>query len=94
MNEFVSRSKQQTGGNHFILAYDDANFGLTVKGIDGGGSTHKRLMMQLSKKVRVIMTDEYRTSKACPVCRVYDLKMECPKGNDDKYNYFSHRFKN
>ena len=33
------------------------------------------------------MTDEYRTTKACPVCKNYDLKMKCPKGEVTYHNY-------
>ena len=58
------------------MAYSDDNFGLTMKGMDDGGSKHYYLMMQLSKKVRVVMTDEYRTTKACPVCKDYWINWE------------------
>ena len=48
---------------------------------DGGESAHRRLMIRLSKRVLVVMTDEYRTTKACPVCKSYYLTIKCPKGN-------------
>ena len=53
----------------FVVTYGNSNFGLTMKGMvgGGGGSTHRRLMIRLSKRVPVIMTDEYRTTKVCPV---------------------------
>ena len=58
-----------------------------MKGMDGGGSAHKRLMTLLSKKARIVLTSEYRTTKACPCCRSPDLKMVQPWGHatyDDK----------
>ena len=58
-----------------------------MKGMDGGGSAHRCLMIRFSKRVPVVMTDEYRTTKDCPVCNNYDLNMKCPKRNDTYYNY-------
>ena len=71
-----------------LSPYGDGNFRLTMKGMYGGGSAHRRLMIRLSKRVPVVMTDEYRTTKGCPVCRNYDLKMKCPKGNATYYNEY------
>ena len=34
----------------FVVAYGDESFPLSVPGMDGGGSAHKRLMTLLSKK--------------------------------------------
>ena len=56
-----------------------------MKGMDGGGSTQRRLMIRLSDRVPVVMT-MYRTTKACPVCRNYDLKMKYLEGNTRSYN--------
>ena len=50
-----------------------------MKRMDIGDSTHKEIMIQLSKKVPVVMTDEYRTIKACSVCKDFDSKMKRPK---------------
>ena len=58
------------------MAYGDGNFGLSMIGMDSDGSAYKRLMAGLSKKVRVVMTDEYRTTKACPVCKDYWINWE------------------
>ena len=44
-------------------------------------------MTLLSKKVRIVLTSEHRTTKACPHCRSHDSKMVQPRGNatyDDK----------
>ena len=57
-----------------------------MKGMDGSGAAHKPLLIRLSKKVHVFMTDEYRSTKACLVCQDYDLKMKYLKGNDNYYN--------
>ena len=38
-----------------------------------------RLMMRLSKKVRVVMTDDYRYTKAYPVCQDCYSKMNFQK---------------
>ena len=64
-----------------MVAYGDGTFPLSMKGLDGGGSAHKRLMTLLSKKARIVLTSEYRTTKACPACRAPDEKMVQPKGN-------------
>ena len=90
INDFVSKCKQETKGNDFVVAYGNGSFALSMKGMDGGGSSHRRLMILLSKRVRVVMTDEYRTTKACSVCKNFDIKMKCPKG---KATYHSHRLK-
>ena len=64
----------------------DGNFGSLMKKMDGGVSTHRCLMIRLSKRVcvSVLMTDEYRTTIASPVCENNDLKMKCPLGNATK----------
>jgi len=49
--------------------------------MDGGVSAHNRLMMLLSKRVRIVMTNECRTTKGCPKCKANSLSMKCPKGN-------------
>ena len=87
INDFISKCKQERGGDDFVVAYGDGSFGLSMKGIDGGGSAHRRLTIRLSKRAHVVTTDEYRTTKACPVCKNHDLKMKCPKGKDTHHNY-------
>ena len=37
-------------GDNIVIAYVDGIFPLTMKGLDGGGSTHKRLIVLISKK--------------------------------------------
>ena len=70
--------QKNTGYNDFVIAY--ANFGSTMKGMDGCEYSYRRLMIRLSKRVPVVMTDS-KTKKACPVCKKHDLKMKFPKGN-------------
>jgi len=41
-----------------------------MKGMDGGASAHKQLMMMLSKRVRIVITNEYPTTKGCPNVRI------------------------
>ena len=53
---------------------------MTVKGVDGDGSAHKRLMM-LIKKIRIVLIDEYRTTKACPIWCKRENKMKQTLGN-------------
>ena len=43
-------------GKKYIDDFVDGNFGLTMKGMDGGGSAHKRIMVWFSKKVRMVIT--------------------------------------
>ena len=39
-------------GNDFIIACSDGNFGLSMKGINGGGSVHKRLMIRMDSNTK------------------------------------------
>ena len=50
INKAIKSFTDAAGGDDFIVAYGDGNFPLTLKGMDGGASEHKRLMMMLSKK--------------------------------------------
>ena len=52
------------GGDDFVVAYGDGDFPVVIKGL--GSSSHKKLMRLLSKKVRIVLTREYRSTKACP----------------------------
>ena len=63
------RTFREAGGDDVVVAYGDGSFPTSMKGMVGGGSAHKRLMALLSKKMRVVLTSEYRTTKACPTCR-------------------------
>ena len=54
--------------------------------MDGGGFADTLLMIRLSKSVITVMTDEYRTTKACLVCKKYDLNMKYSKRNATSYN--------
>ena len=86
INKTVNTCTEAAGGEDFIVAYGDGSFPLAMKGMDGGSSAHKRLMMLLSKRVRIVLTNEYRTTKACPKCRNNKLSMKCLKGNSWYYN--------
>ena len=58
INERVRLLKEEAGeGNDLVVAYGNGKFPLTMKGV--GSSAHERLMRLLSKKVRVVITDEY-----------------------------------
>ena len=75
-----------------LLRMGDGSFPLGMKGMDGGSSAHGRLMVLLSKRVRIVMTNEYRTTKACPKCKNKELSMQCPKGNAKYYNSRQERY--
>ena len=50
-NKAAARFRKEAGTDDFVVAYGDGSFPLSMKGMDGGGSAHKRLMTLLSKKV-------------------------------------------
>ena len=64
--------------------------------MDGGGSAPaddtslfflRKNVFKSGAPVRIVLTSEYRTTKACPCCRSPDSKMVQPRGNatyDDK----------
>ena len=56
----------QAGAEDDVDVYSDGSFPLTMKGVDGDDSAHKRLMMLLSKKIIIVLADKYHTTKACP----------------------------
>lgn len=49
---------EAAGSEDFIVAYGDGSFPLSLKGMDGGASAHKRLMMLFSKRVHIVMINE------------------------------------
>ena len=51
-NKAAARFRKAAGTVNFVVAYGDGTFPLSMKGMDGGGSAHKRLMTLLSKKVK------------------------------------------
>ena len=67
------------GGDDFVVAYGDGDFPVVIKGL--GSSSHKKLMRLLSKKVRIVLTREYRSTKACPHCQIQTSSMNQPLGN-------------
>merc|ERR1719469_381630 len=79
VNKALRIFEEEAGGNDYVVAYGDGQFPLTMKGC--GSSAHGRLMRLLSKRVRVVMTNEYRTTKACPKCRDKTSSMRQPKGS-------------
>jgi len=56
INKAVQCFTAAAAGDDFIVAYGDGSFPLTLKGMYGGASAHKRLMKLLSKRVRIVMT--------------------------------------
>jgi len=86
INKVVKVFSKAAGTNNFIVAYSDRSFPLAMKGLDFCCSAHERLMMLLSKRVRIIMTNECRTTKAFPKCRDKKLKMKCRIGNSLYFN--------
>ena len=49
INKFVSKCKEETRVDDFVVAHYDEIFGLTTKGINGGGSVLSLMMIRLSK---------------------------------------------
>ena len=50
-NHAAATFQKEAGTDDFVVAYGDGTFPLSMKGMDGGGSAHKRLMTLPSKKV-------------------------------------------
>ena len=82
INKAAAIFRAAAGRDDFVVAYGDGSFPLSMKGMDGGGSAYKRLMTLLSKKVRIVLTSEYRSTKACPSCRTPDENMVHPLGRE------------
>ena len=84
IHDAVRKMEERAQGRNFVVAYGDGSFPVTMKGTIGGGGCHRSLMILLSKRVRVVMTDEHQTTHACPYCREEGMnkKMIHPKGND------------
>ena len=87
INKAVNIFTEAAGGDDFIVVYGDGSFPLILKGMDGGDSAHKRLMMLLSKRARIVMTNEHRTTKGCPKFEDKSLSMNCPKGSSFSKNW-------
>ena len=47
-NHAAATFQKEAGTDDFVVAYGDGTFPLSMKGMDGGGSAHKRLMTLLS----------------------------------------------
>ena len=69
IHDAVRKMEERAQGRNFVVAYGDGSFPVTMRGIIGDGGCHRSLMILLSKRVRVVMTDEHRTTHACPFCR-------------------------
>ena len=78
INDAVRKMEERAGGKDFVVAYGDGSFPVSMKGMIGGGGCHRSLMILLSKRVRVVMTDEHRTTHACPA-----LPRKCQREKDD-----------
>ena len=66
-NKAMRLLKEEAGeGNDYVVTYGNCKFPLTMKCV--GSLAHERLMRLLSKKVRIVMTSEYRTTNAFPKC--------------------------
>ena len=54
MNKFINTCHQKAGCEDFIIGNRDWNFGLSMKGMNGVGSTYRRLMIRLQKRVPAV----------------------------------------
>ena len=55
--------KKDAGSDDIVVAYGNENFVLTMKEINDDGSTHMRLVVRLSERVRMVMWDEYKSQR-------------------------------
>ena len=86
INKVVKVFNDTAGGEDYIVAYGDGSFLLAMAGMDGGSLAHGRWMLLLSKRVRIMMTNEYHITKACSNYKNKELIMRCPKGNAKYYD--------
>ena len=67
VNRLIDESER--GRDHpVVFAYGDGQFAFSMKGCHGG-TPHARLRRLLALKRRVVLVDEYLTTKRCPKCR-------------------------
>lgn len=59
IHDAVRKMEEKAQVWNFIVAYGDGSFPVTMKVMIGGGGCHRSLMILLSKRMRVVMTDEY-----------------------------------
>ena len=86
INKAVKIFNNAAGGKDYIVPYGDGSFLLAMAGMDGGSLAHGRWMLLLSKRVRIMMTNEYHITKACSDYKNKELIMRCPKGNAKYYD--------
>ena len=67
VNRLIKQSEDGRDGP-VVFAYGDAKFAFSMRGCHGG-TPHARLRRRLAQKRRVVLIDEYFTTKRCPKCR-------------------------
>ena len=89
-NNFIKKavkiSAETADHKDYIVAYGDGSFPLLMAGMDGWSLAHGRLMVLLSKRVHIAISNEYRTTKAYPKCQNNKYYKQCPRGNCSSYN--------
>jgi len=67
INELIAKSERGSS-TPAVFAYGDGQFASSMQGCHGG-TPHARLRRLLAMKRRVVLVDEYLTTKRCPTCR-------------------------
>jgi len=76
----ILRLAEPAEGAPAVFAYGNGQFPLSMRGCSGA-SPHARLMRLLAQQRRVVLVDEYRSTKGCPGCCHVTGSMVQPKGN-------------
>lgn len=61
-NKAVNKFTKVVGSASFIVVYGDGSFPLSMEDMDDDGSAHKPLTMLVLKKVRIVITNNDRTT--------------------------------
>ena len=69
INELIAKSERGSS-TPAVFAYGDGQFASSMQGCHGG-TPHARLRRLLAMKRRVVLVDEYLTTKRCPTCRCF-----------------------
>jgi len=65
-NKAAARFRAAAGRDDFVVAYGDGSFPLSMKGMDGGGSAHKRLMTRNENYVLISRSGAHRPEERVP----------------------------
>ena len=83
VNRLIAESERGRDGP-VVFAYGDAKFALSVRGCHGR-TPHARLRRRLALKRRVVLIDDYLTTKRCPECRCETQLSKAQRCNSTLY---------